>query len=295
MMLAPATVAVTTFFALAAGLVAQPEPLSPNLFPEGEAETSPIHDTGGEAVPRTTTAARTGDACFELSEKRTTTFSRMIPVDPAKHYRLSAWMRSGDPALPASANFGLSMYDAEKRFIALCHVRVFEGTQTTLPEAAPKGSTRLLVADASAWADHAKAARIAFNAEPDYRDLPNFQLSPPLGELKRTERGWEATLATPLEADYPEGTPIRLHGRWNASLYWIANDWVPPQWTEYATVLHGEAASGVPKDQFWAKTRYVRVNVRFGNWDRIPKEGARLLVDDIVFQEMAPEPLKEAL
>jgi hypothetical protein len=49
--------------------------------------------------------------------------------------------------------------------------------------------------------------------------------------------------------------------------------------------MHGIAKSGTPIDKFWAGTKYVRVFVWFGNWNRKPEKGAKLLVDDIKFTE----------
>jgi hypothetical protein len=58
---------------------------------------------------------------------------------------------------------------------------------------------------------------------------------------------------------------------------------MPAEWKQFSTAMSGEAQSGAPGDKFWPGTKYVRVFVWFGNYDKIPKEGARLLVDDITF------------
>jgi hypothetical protein len=50
--------------------------------------------------------------------------------------------------------------------------------------------------------------------------------------------------------------------------------------------LTGTADYGVSKTQFWKGTKYVKPFIRFGNWDRRPKRGAVLLVDDFTFTEI---------
>jgi hypothetical protein len=47
--------------------------------------------------------------------------------------------------------------------------------------------------------------------------------------------------------------------------------------------LQGISKFGTPANQFWKGTKYVKPFFDFGNWDRIPPKGARLLVDDITF------------
>ncbi|MDD2708962.1 MAG: hypothetical protein PHV34_13330 [Verrucomicrobiae bacterium] len=58
--------------------------------------------------------------------------------------------------------------------------------------------------------------------------------------------------------------------------------WMPSDWKELAFAIRGEAREG---SSFCRGTQYVRVFVWFGNYDKTPKPGAVLLVDDIHFTE----------
>ncbi len=254
------------------------------LFPLGDAESEGVKTVGGVSLERTTTDAKSGKHAFSLKVKRENVLEPLIPVEMGRAYHLSATMRSVDGKKPASANFGIMMYDAEKRLIGLCHVGAKEGTQTKLLKPLEAGSREAWLEKKGEWLKPAKNYRIALNVMEDFSDLPNFALSPRIEEMEETAEGWKVTFREPVENAYPAGTAVRQHSAFRQGLYWVANEWVPTEWTTYSTTLKGEAVSGTPKDQFWKGTRYVRVMVRFGNWDRVPEEGAELLVDEISFR-----------
>ncbi len=224
-----------------------------------------------------------GDSCFELYGKYATeiTCKQMIPIDLGKTYRLSVWLRTLDEQLPASANFGLRMYDKDKNPININNVTVYPNTETTLAADAVKGEKELFVVKNVEWLK-AKNSAIAFNSETNYRDLPNFAVSRVDKIVDEGER-YKVTLQGALGKAYPAGTKVRQHSPWGAPLYWVADNWMPTTWKQFSTILRGESQSGTPSDKFWKGTKYVRVFVWFGNWNRIPEEGARLLVDDIKF------------
>ena len=205
----------------------------------------------------------------------------MIPVDLDKTYKLSAWMRTLDKRFPASAFFGLRMYDKDKRPININNVAVCPATETTLAAAAAKDMKELSVVKNVEWLKVASSA-VAFNIEDNYQDLPNsevFHVDKIIDENVR----YKVILRTPLKKAYPEGTKVRLHSPWDVPLYFVAEGWMPTEWKQFSTTIKGEAKSGIPKDKFWRGTKYVRVFAWFGNYDRIPEKDARLLVDDISF------------
>ncbi|HWL51538.1 MAG TPA: hypothetical protein VNQ90_03835 [Chthoniobacteraceae bacterium] len=281
--------AACLFSAFLPSLAAQPV----NLLKAGDAET----DAGLAKFIRKPGEGRNGGAAYELSvpESYTTgriaervVFPERIAIDPAKTYRLEGWLRSADGENLASAYFGVIMYDANQRAIAIRNVAPLKDTESELLEAVPEGATEVVVARSERWLSLTHRA-IAFGAQSDLSDLPNFNVTPKLKEVvARDDKALVATLSQPMERAYPAGTKVRLHTPWPAHLYWIANEWVPLEWKRYETVLTGEAPSGTPKDAFWKGTRYVQVFVQLGNWNRIPKKGARLLFDDISFTEIAP-------
>lgn len=254
------------------------------LFPLGNAESEGLKTMDGTSLERTTTDANSGKHAFTLKTKQVHVFEPLIPVETGRAYHLSVKMKSVDGRKPASANFGIYLYDEEKRQIGLCHVSAKEGTQTKLLKPLEAGSTVAWLEKRGEWLKPAKHYRIVLNVKKDLSDLPNFALSPRMEEMEETGEGWKVTFQEPVEKSYPAGTAVRQHSAFLQGLYWVTNEWVPTEWTTYSTTLQGEALSGTPKDKFWRGTRYVRVMVRFGNWDRVPEEGAELLVDEISFR-----------
>jgi hypothetical protein len=229
---------------------------------------------------------RAGAGSFELFGAYTTSFiaRKYLPVTPDKTYVLSAWLRSLSKALPASANFGLRMYDKDKRPILIHHVAVCSNTATKLAAAAAAGATELvLVRPANFVAPEFSA--VAFHAADDFSDLPNFDLSPEVTALAEDGARLRLTLKAPLAKDYPAGTPVRLHAPWGAPCYWVADGWLDTDWKEFSATFRGEATNGIPLDQFWRGTRYVRPFVWFGNYNRTPEPGAKVLADEIRFTE----------
>ena len=229
---------------------------------------------------------RAGAGSFELFGEYTTSLiaKEFIPVAPDKTYVLSSWLRSLAEQPPASANFGLRMYDKDKRPIHINNVSVCPNTATKLAVAAAPGATELLLVRPAGFVAP-EFSTVAFHATDDFSDLPNFDLSPEVTTLAEEGDRVRLTLKAPLEKDYPAGTPVRLHSPWGAPCYWIADGWLPTDWKEFTTTFRGEARTGTSIDQFWRGTRYVRPFVWFGNYNRTPKSGARLLADDIRFTE----------
>jgi hypothetical protein len=227
---------------------------------------------------------RSGDNSFELYGKYPTEMicKQMIPVDINKTYKLSIWMRTLDQQLPASGYFGLRMYDKNKKPININNVAVFSATETTLVAGIVKGSKELRVAKNERWLQE-KYSAVAFNIETDYKDLPNFNISPQIDKIVDEGENYKVILRSSIDADYPAGIKVRLHSPWGNPFFWIASGWMPTEWKQFSAILKGESPCGIPNDKFWTGTKYVRVFIWFGNWDRIPKDGARLLVDDIKF------------
>ncbi|MFA6568962.1 MAG: sugar-binding domain-containing protein, partial [Victivallales bacterium] len=140
----------------------------------------------------------------------------------------------------------------------------------------------LLISNNEKWLNAGDRV-IAFNASGDFQDLPNYDLSPQIEKVIRDGATSRVILKRPLTKLYPSGTPVRLHSPYGAPFYWVASGWMPAEWKQFSTAMSGESQSGTPSDKFWRGTKYVRVFVWFANYDKIPKEDARLLVDDITF------------
>ena len=228
--------------------------------------------------------SKSGKVCFELYGKYPTELiaAKYIPIQPDKSYRLSFRLRSLSATLPASAYLGLRMYDKNHREMRMVHVKSFPNTTTHLTAAAKAGSKELFVAKNSMW-PQIKACVITFNVKNDYSDLPNFDFSPRIAKVIDHGQEYRVVLAAPLVRSYPQGTRVRLQSPWGAPLYDLAAGWIPSQWKEFSAKLRGIAKHGAPKTSFWPGTKYVKPFIWFGNWNRKPKKGAKLLVEDFKF------------
>jgi len=175
----------------------------------------------------------------------------------------------------------LRMYDKDKRPIILSNVVVIPATESILVSDAIKDTKEIFVVKNTELLKP-KNSMLAFNTEDKYQDLPNFDLSQ-VDKIVDEGKQYKVILLTPLKKTYPSGTKVRLHYPWGAPFYWVASGWMPTEWKQFSTTMKGEAQIDAPGDKFWKGTKYVRVFAWFGNYDRIPEEGARLLVDDIKF------------
>ncbi|HWL53941.1 MAG TPA: hypothetical protein VNQ90_15985 [Chthoniobacteraceae bacterium] len=253
------------------------------LFFDGNPRDGSPKDDQGNELERSTLE---GEEVFVLRNKRIWLLEPMIEVDLAKSYHLLAEMRSAEGLPPASANFGVYMYDARKRLISIRHVGVKEGTLTTLVKPVEAGSREVWLESGWHWVKPAHYHALAFGAKEDFSDLPNFTVSPQVEKAEKTPEGWKVTLKEPMTKSFPAGTTVRQHQAWEPGLHRVAQGWVPTAWTKYETVLHGEAPFGTPKDRFWKGTRYVKVMVRRWNWNRIPEKEAILYIRKISLREV---------
>ncbi len=228
---------------------------------------------------------RSGEGSYELFGKYPTEMisKEMFAIDPERTYTLSCWMRSLSEELPASAYMGLRLYDKDKKAINICHVASTPDSETSLLKEAKKGDKELLLAANPKWPDKVNG-HIAFDCQSNYQDLPNFNLAL-IEQVERDKDGktLRVLLKKALTRGYPPNTQVRLHSPYGAPFYWAAQGWMPAQWKHFTWELTGRATAGAGGSKFWPGTKYARFFIWFGNWDRIPQEGARLLVDDISF------------
>lgn len=220
-------------------------------------------------------------------------YKDLIAVSPEKAYILKASFRSLDPKLPASAYLGVDVFDKEKRRIGYCNVQVLYHTDSRVVSA--KKGEKFLTIRKFEMKKKIGRFRVAFHTRKDYSDIPNFDLSPICKSLKEDENGnFRIELSQPLQQGYKEGTPVRLHSPWNPGMYYLAPGWVPAGNGEERIVRlqgvnpHAGATGGRNGVfHFWKGTAYVRPFIWFGNWNRLPKKGAKLLVDGFSMEEVS--------
>ena len=226
--------------------------------------------------------ARGKGPCFVLYGKYPTplTYKEYIPVSPDKTYIYKVNFRTLDPALPASAYMGLDLYDENKRKIGHYNVQALLNELSEVVSAR-KGDTFMTIKMMKGY-EKLKYFAVAFNAVKDFSDLPNFDLSPQASKIKPDKDGnLYIELKGKLKKDYPAGTPVRIHSPWSPSMYYLASGWMPEgEGRECTATISGVLdKAGTSSKKFWKGTKYVRPFVWFGNWNRRPKKGAKLLVD----------------
>lgn len=252
------------------------EPRNPAKW-TGKVEYAPEHEREGKGP------------CFVLYGRYPTPliYKEYFPVDPQKTYVVKASFRTLDEKLPASAYMGLELYDAQKRKICFRNVAIFKDTYSEVVSAR-KGDRFMIVKNNDLYL-RLKHCAAAFNVKKDLSDLPNFEVSPQFGKRTLQKDGTiRIELKGKLKKSYPAGTPTRLHSPWGTTLYFLASGWMPAgDGVDRSASLYGIMTTpGTSSKQFWMGTKYVRPFIWFGNWNRRPKEGAKLLVDGFSFEEI---------
>ena len=233
--------------------------------------------------------ARGRGPCFLLYGKYPTPliYNRYIPVSPDKTYVLKASFRTLDPQLPASAYLGLELFDEHKRMIGFRNLRYAARSESKVVSA--NAGEKFLIVKRFPSYKTIKVAVVAFYAKADYSDIPNFDLSPQMANMElHGENEIKINLKKPLKKSYPAGTDIRLHSPWSPSMYFLGAGWMPAgEGKSFTATLRGLSDKPeTPRDKFWKGTKYVRPFIWFGNWSKLPKPGAKLLVDGFSFEEI---------
>lgn len=226
--------------------------------------------------------ARKFGPCFVLYGSYPTPlmYNDFIKINPDKRYIYKVKLRTLDPALPASGYIGFQLYDAKKRPLKFLHV-VHVGLNLSEVISAKKGDKFMIVKMIPNFA-RIRNLRPAFHAKEDCSDIPNFDLASPCKKVEKTADGnLRLELAKPLAKDYPAGTSIRFHSPYGPPMYYLASGWMPAgEGKECVAILDGISDQpGATSKKFWKGTAYAKPFVWFGNYNRKPQKGAKLLVD----------------
>ena len=255
-----------------------------NLIQGGDAEGT--ENPWGKKTTVVTAAPHAGKACYAITETVATANSPLIPVDPAKKYRLSGALKSADGEKLSICCFGIAMYDAGKRPIHKSNVWVVPGTETELAAPAEKGAQEIRITNGDKWNKRRSTrSQVAFNVKGDGSDMPNFELTSLISRVKKSGDGqtWTVIFDRPLGKAYPAGTPVRQHfygASLDCCLAWRS---VPAVWTTYKAEIGGMAPAGqAPANQFWHGCKYVSIYIL----NDAGRKGAAVHFDDIVFEEI---------
>jgi hypothetical protein len=231
-----------------------------NLIKNGDAETGTLDNWIGFSKV-SSDGPHSGKFCFLAQGKALAMCNEFIPVEPARTYTLTAWIKSLGKG-ENRALVGYAPFDAAKNPIQPQEVEVTLGSETKLFEACTAADKVIKITDGSQW-QATENNCIAFKADDSgkYADLPNRNLSTSFGVVKVENKGayWEVQLKNACGQNYPAGTKVREHASANGYIYNAFVGPVPTEWTQCTGVIKRMAASGTPTDQWWHGTKYVKV------------------------------------
>lgn len=258
-----------------------------NLLLHGDAENGNMWTPEAQV---STVEKKSGQASFVLKPDGVLTVrSALIPIDPAKTYRLSGWFKSASPEQKSVTSFGLRMLNEKKELITRTNVTIVPESDTEVVEDATVGAKSLLIRDASKWLKRRSIrSMVAFQTEPDGRDIPNFKVSSLITRVKKSPDKpdfWEIQLERALSQPVSAGTKVRQHLYGGACDCALAYRGVPAEWTFYSATLSGKSINDAPFDKFWPGTVAVEVFVLAN----AAKNGSELFFDDLRFEEIIPE------
>jgi hypothetical protein len=130
----------------------------------------------------------------------------VIPVDPAKTYRLLGELKAVPGTPPAPVHYGILPLGSDKKQLIIG----VPGTDTVLAADAKSGDTVLVIKDGSKWKPSGKET-LACNVKPDELEVDDsniIAISPVKAEL--TNGIWEITLSRPLDRDLKAGMQLRM-------------------------------------------------------------------------------------
>ena len=242
-----------------------------NLVNNGDAEAG-YEDWSSAQVQVVTENPHSGKKCFK-SVLNGGLGEEAIPVDVAKTYKISAWVKSADDK-KTTVLLGFQPLDANKKPIEFGHVNFVPGTETELTEACTGKDTVIKIKDGSKWKVF-HLNRVAFDVDDtgELDDLPNRNISKgaPI-KIEKKDAFLEVTLSTPCGMDYPAGTKVRIHSHGDTYKYMaIKKQFNSTEWQELS--------AQVQVNDFYKGTKFIKIVV-------LALGGGNIFFDDIQFEEV---------
>ena len=185
--------------------------------------------------------------------KNFTKLTEFIALDNKQTYLLKVDAVGGKGHL----DIMIDQYSGGKKRIAPHQVNASFGTQTELAVNAVKGEKSFLVKDASKWNPARHGRLVAFKAQEDFSDLPNYRLSYYITQIKQENNLWRITMDRSLSATYPAGTPIRLH----ADTGYLTIRLKLPLKTPYIGRIDPAPQYGAKYATLWPQAKFYRLMV----------------------------------
>jgi len=250
-----------------------------NLLKNGDAEADAANWNAKE-VSIVSESPHSGKSCF-LTASTIAQSTEMIEIDPSKTYKLTGWLKSADDK-PTNVYLALVPFDKDKVQIQSQFANPVKGTETTLAEGCKPEDKIIKVVDGSKWTTQ-QYGGVAFNADDsgEFKDLPNKEtVLCGIKEAQKKGASWEVTLEKPCGKSFPAGTKVREHTAGASFIYpWVSVKFQCKEWKEGKGTIKGTAQTGLPGQQFWSGTKYVKVAI-------LSLEGGKVAFDDIVFEEV---------
>ena len=204
-----------------------------------------------------------GDSILVKSPSFRLNSVKTLTLDPTKKYKISGEFRLKEGEEGGTLYIGFTPLDAEGKQITSASVNAKAKSDTVVVKAAAEGDSMICVKDASKWNMKTPHGYIAFNAKPDYSDLPNNDVAAVAPDgIRQNGDVWEITLKAPLTKAVAEGTEVRqqLAGSSNIYAAYKLNNSLNSEWTVLSGVIDGKPAEfGVNKKQLWHGTASVRI------------------------------------
>jgi hypothetical protein len=224
--------------------------------------------------------------CFVVNGSKKIMSKELIPIDATATYKISVSLKSGT-AKPNKIYFGLEQYDAQKRNINSTSITPVEDSATTLVAPANKGDKIIKIKAVKNWQAilDKKRLLIAFDIDDSgaYSDLPNFKVSNSVTSLKQQGDNWEATLKTPLEFSFPNGTKVRAQLKCGHLMYAVALTKHLPNWTTFSREILPAKKFGSHSGTLWTGVKFARV-MFLANWRQ--KDGEIMLFKNVKLEKV---------
>ncbi len=172
-----------------------------------------------------------GDGILSAAGNMSLFSTPAITVDPARKYSVVGTFRKTD-GKEAPLYFGWAFFDKDGRYFDNAQVNVVTGSDTELVTMLEKGGRELKIKDGAGWSNF-KGRVIAWNTDPSYKDLPNFNLiQQNIESVKQADGAWIVTLPQPSKTELPAGTKVRLHTP-GGSVYFASNRKLRSHWITF--------------------------------------------------------------
>ena len=202
-----------------------------------------------------------GDSILVKSPSFRLNSVKTLTLDPTKKYKISGEFRLKEGAEGGNLYIGFTPFDANGKQITSASVNAKAKSDTVVVKAAAEGDSLICVKDASKWNMKTPHGFIAFNAKPDYSDLPNNDIAAvaPNG-IRQNGDIWEITLKKPLTKSVPEGTAVRQQMAGANQIHAASLRNISTDWAAISGVVDGKPSEfGVSGKHLWHGTASVRV------------------------------------